>query len=76
MQKSVLIQPRTRSPKFLEDKGFLNGGARRAASQAYFYSLVSKHTAEAAYSARRQRFLADQGYEYIPVDTFGDQVAT
>ncbi|XP_061411581.1 LOW QUALITY PROTEIN: general transcription and DNA repair factor IIH helicase subunit XPB [Lethenteron reissneri] len=31
---------------------------------AYFYSLVSQDTQEMAYSAKRQRFLVDQGYSF------------
>ncbi|KAI5147955.1 DNA excision repair protein ERCC-3 [Enteropsectra breve] len=32
--------------------------------RVYFYSLVSKDTDEMAYSAKRQRFLIDQGYSF------------
>ncbi|CAM9286036.1 unnamed protein product [Lampetra fluviatilis] len=55
-----------------------HGGSRRQEAQrlgrvlrmvaeeynAYFYSLVSQDTQEMAYSAKRQRFLVDQGYSF------------
>jgi DNA excision repair protein ERCC-3 len=32
--------------------------------QAHFYTLVARDTVEQEHSARRQRFLAEQGYHY------------
>ena len=37
---------------------------KRDARGAWFYSVVSQHTVEEDFSARRQRFLAEQGYQY------------
>lgn len=36
--------------------------------QAHFYSLVARDTVEQEHAARRQRFLAEQGYHYEIVD--------
>ena len=33
--------------------------------RAYFYSIVSKETVDQEYSANRQRFLTEQGYQYV-----------
>ncbi|NYH44583.1 hypothetical protein HNR22_004310 [Micromonospora jinlongensis] len=32
--------------------------------QAHFYTVVSRDTIDTEYAARRQRFLAEQGYAY------------
>ena len=39
--------------------------------QAHFYAVVSRDTNEAEFAARRQRFLAEQGYSYEIVDAGG-----
>ena len=39
-------------------------GAAAEEYNAFFYSLVSTHSLEMAYSSRRQRFLVNQGYSY------------
>eukprot|EP00061_Rhincodon_typus_P012330 g37995.t1 len=46
--------------------GLLDGSGRMVAEEynAFFYSLVSQDTQEMAYSAKRQRFLVDQGYSF------------
>lgn len=44
-------------PKRRNDEGF----------NAFFFSLVSKDTTEMSYSAKRQAFLADQGYAFKTV---------
>jgi DNA excision repair protein ERCC-3 len=31
---------------------------------SYFYTLVSRYTVEEEFAARRQQFLAEQGYRY------------
>jgi DNA excision repair protein ERCC-3 len=36
--------------------------------QAHFYGVVSRDTNEQEFAARRQRFLAEQGYTYDIVD--------
>lgn len=36
--------------------------------QAHFYTIVSRDTVDTEYAARRQRFLAEQGYAYTIVD--------
>ncbi len=36
--------------------------------QAHFYTVVSRDTNEAEFAARRQRFLAEQGYSYDITD--------
>ncbi|MGC9399886.1 MAG: DNA repair helicase XPB [Anaerolineae bacterium] len=33
--------------------------------RAYFYTIVSKETVDQEYSANRQRFLTEQGYQYL-----------
>jgi len=40
---------------------------------AYFYSLVSKDTREMYYSAKRQRFLVEQGYAFKVINTLVDE---
>ncbi|MEO7556233.1 MAG: DNA repair helicase XPB [Acidimicrobiales bacterium] len=42
--------------------------------QAHFYSVVSRDTNEQEFAAKRQRFLAEQGYAYDIIDA--DQVLT
>jgi DNA excision repair protein ERCC-3 len=42
--------------------------------QAHFYTVVSRDTNEQEFAARRQRFLAEQGYAYDIIDA--DQVVT
>ncbi|KAG0011469.1 hypothetical protein BGZ80_000667 [Entomortierella chlamydospora] len=37
---------------------------------AYFYTLVSKHTQEMYYSTKRQQFLKDQGYAFKVITDF------
>ncbi len=41
---------------------------KRDGRQAHFYSLVARDTVEQEHSARRQRFLTEQGYHYEIVD--------
>lgn len=36
--------------------------------QAHFYAVVSRHTSDQEFAARRQRFLAEQGYAYTIID--------
>jgi DNA excision repair protein ERCC-3 len=36
--------------------------------EAHFYTLVARETVEQTYAARRQRFLAEQGYHYAVAD--------
>jgi DNA excision repair protein ERCC-3 len=36
--------------------------------QAHFYAVVSRDTNDQEFAARRQRFLAEQGYSYQIVD--------
>ncbi len=36
--------------------------------QAYFYAIVSRDTNDQEFAAKRQRFLAEQGYAYEIVD--------
>ncbi len=38
---------------------------KRDGDRAYFYSIVSKETVDQEYSANRQRFLTEQGYQYV-----------
>jgi DNA excision repair protein ERCC-3 len=42
-------------------------------SMAHFYTLVSKDTVDQEFSANRQLFLTEQGYQYIIL--YGDEVA-
>jgi DNA excision repair protein ERCC-3 len=37
--------------------------------QAHFYSVVARDTIDTEYAAHRQRFLAEQGYAYLIVDS-------
>ena len=39
--------------------------------QAHFYTVVSRDTVDTEYAARRQRFLAEQGYSYTILDAEG-----
>lgn len=39
-------------------------GGTQGDYNAFFYTLVSKDTTEMYFSAKRQRFLVDQGYSY------------
>ena len=43
---------------------YLPTGAAAEEYNAFFYSLVSTDSLEMAYSAKRQRFLVNQGYSY------------
>ena len=45
---------------------------RKGEYNAFFYSLVSKDTAEMVYSARRQQFLIDQGYAFKVITKLSD----
>lgn len=45
---------------------------RKDEYNAFFYSLVSKDTAEMVYSARRQQFLIDQGYAFKVITDLGE----
>ena len=38
---------------------------KKDGSRAYFYSIVSQETVDQEYSANRQRFLTEQGYQYV-----------
>jgi DNA excision repair protein ERCC-3 len=42
------------------------------ASQAHFYSIVTRDSDEARFARNRQRFLAEQGYSYVIVDAEDD----
>jgi DNA excision repair protein ERCC-3 len=41
---------------------------KRDGRPATFYTVVARDTVDAAYAARRRRFLAEQGYAYRIVD--------
>ncbi len=41
---------------------------KRDAGQASFYALVARETVDQAFAAKRQRFLAEQGYAYTILD--------
>jgi DNA excision repair protein ERCC-3 len=36
--------------------------------QAHFYTIVTRDTVDQTFAANRQRFLAEQGYDYRIVD--------
>ncbi|MDQ6997919.1 MAG: DEAD/DEAH box helicase [Mariprofundus sp.] len=44
---------------------------RPKGSPAYFYTLVSDHSEELKFASNRQRFLAEQGYDYMIEDWGG-----
>jgi DNA excision repair protein ERCC-3 len=41
---------------------------KRSGGQAHFYSIVTRDTVDQQFAANRQRFLAEQGYDYRIVD--------
>jgi DNA excision repair protein ERCC-3 len=41
---------------------------KRDGRQAHFYAIVSRDTNDQEFAAKRQRFLAEQGYAYTIVD--------
>ena len=42
---------------------------KAAGTQAHFYTVVTRDTVDQQFAANRQRFLAEQGYDYRIVDS-------